>query len=705
MTVNRYDQAIPYEYVSQYVANPIPFQELLTLGMYYGEQMNNAKKQLQDHLKTYGEFASPSDIDTERYYNEAIGKVESIVNEAAANPQLMKSAEWRSRMYNQINSVDYGLLHRFRKSAENMYLREQAVADLKAKGLYQEWFDDAKYRNLRNWDTENMGVMTNLSPDKFVTMRELGSEYTENLKPTFYKGKAPNSGQTLPFHNWMAISETDLRRQFEDHAQDLLSTDAGAKHYMRFKQMMQSQNPNYSEEQIMESFIDALTIEQSDKLIETPVLDSAALQTSLLSMKNNNTSAGGSRGGSQKQSALPYIFPTAVSQDQQREIANRARKIEEINPELFDRINADNNAWTNELIDLFTEMSKDTNIVRAMEALNVDLNDAGLMEEVQNAQNDPTLLNAYISGVMQMLPQQDVRFDGIRQKYNNLQQKLFYNSSMHNTMANSALITNTLASNIANVAGIDDKYKNNPWISVFEETSNAQLNAIDAAALATVETNLNIPEQEIIIRALFGDEKKIPAEMLKKDANSSYNWIVKNFEDQASAIASAKKQTNYTKQGSPVTTLTGGWFDRNINSSSDEAYSIRDNTAQGLYGSAKVVSVDGFSPVLGTEDQYTYRVTVKVPFEAVAKDIDNRYYTWGVEDVESSELTERTGLRTEVEDGVEYIYVPIFINRQLNSNTKGIMDAFYRNVINSSTDLDKANEQQLSIFNPGARSY
>ena len=693
MAVNRYDQAAPYEYVSQYV--PVPFQELLTLGMYYDEQIKNAKNQLQNHLKTYGEFASPSDIDTEKYYNEAIGKVESVVNEAAANPQLMKSAEWRSRMYNQINSIDYGLLHRFRKSAENMYLREQAVADLKSKGLYEEWFDDAKYRNLRNWDTENMGVMTNLSPDKLVTMRELGSKYAENLKPTFYKGKAPNSGQTLPFHNWMAISQTDLRRQFEDHAQDLL----------RFKQMMQSHNPNYSEEQIMESFIDALTIEQSDKLIETPVLDSAALQTSLLSMRNNKTSAGGSRSGSQKQSALPYIFPTAVSQDQQREIANRARKMEEINPELLDKINADNNAWTNELIDLFTEMSKDTNLVRAMEALNVDLNDAGLMEEVRNAQNDPTLLNAYISGVMQMLPQQDVRFDGIRQKYNNLQQKLFYNSRMHNTMANSALITNTLASNISSGQGIDDKYKNNPWISVFEETSNAQLNAIDAAALSTVETNLNIPEQEIIIRALCGDEKKIPAEMLKKDANSSYNWIIKNFEDQASAIASAKKQTNYTKQGSPVTTLSGGWFDRNINSSSDEAYSIRDNTAQGLYGSAKVVSVDGFSPVLGTEDQYTYRVTVKVPFEAVAKDIDNRYYTWDVEDMESSELTERTGLHTEVEDGVEYVYVPLFINRQLNSNTKGIMDAFYRNVINSSTDLDKANEQQLSIFNPGARSY
>jgi hypothetical protein len=41
--------------------------------------------------------------------------------------------------------------------------------------------------------------------------------------------------------------------------------------------MLKSQNPNISEEQVMESFIDALTIEQSDKLIETPILDSAAL--------------------------------------------------------------------------------------------------------------------------------------------------------------------------------------------------------------------------------------------------------------------------------------------------------------------------------------------------------------------------------------------------------------------------------------------
>ena len=707
MAINRFQQPVESEYISQYV--PIPFQELVTLGKYYGEQRKQAEKDLNTNIRAFGEFVSPSDVDTRLYKEESIGKLSSFINEAATNPEIMKDAAWRSRMYNALNNIDYGLLKRFEKTAENSYIREKAKAQLKANGLYEEWFDDPLYRDLSNWNTKTMGIMTNLSPDKYTTMRELGSEFTSSLKPTFYESVAPNSGQKLPFHNWLAISEQDVRRQFEDHAKDILSTDAGAKHYARVRQLLLSQNPDMSEKQIMDEFIDALTIQQSDKLIETPVLNTAALQSHLLNERNTNPRNNGS--GGNKQPTLPYIFPTSVSIDQQQEISNRSEKIEYINPELSGKIKTDNKIWTNHLVNFFKELSKNTYAVEIMKKLNTELNAGGLSDELEKTQEDPAFLNAYVEGVMKNLPK-DKEFDPLRKEYQKLRMELAEMSYEHNMLTSSALITNTILQGITSNGRVqlDEKYMKNPWLAVFEKPSDAILNTIDKAALSTVETHLNVPEQDIILRAIFGEDKKIQAEVLKNNALSSYDWIVKNFgKYQNNDINQAKTQTNYSREGSPVVEIEGGWFNRNVNASPDDNYSIRDKVAQGLYGSVEIVSLDGFSPVLdgktGTSDQYTYRLTVKVPVENIDRDFENKYVTWMEGDLKGLNINERTGLHVEVENGIEYVHVPIFINRQLSSSTKGIMDALYRKEIGSSNDLDKANEERLAIANLGATSY
>jgi hypothetical protein len=173
----------------------------------------------------------------------------------------MKDASFRSRFYTGLNSIDYLHLANLRKSAENMDTREKAKAALRAQGLYADWFDDPRYSDLRNWSTRDSGIMTNISPDKYINMEELGREYVKDLKPTFYKGKAPNSGATMPFTNWMAISRADVRRSLSDHADDILSTTAGQRHFDRFSEMYKNVNPYASFSEIRESFIDALTTE------------------------------------------------------------------------------------------------------------------------------------------------------------------------------------------------------------------------------------------------------------------------------------------------------------------------------------------------------------------------------------------------------------------------------------------------------------
>lgn len=703
--VNQYDQAAPVQYVSQYV--PVPFQELFALGKYYADERKQFESDIADTITKFGEFSSISDIDVANYRKESIGKFSSLLDEAAMNPNVLKDAAWRSKVLSRINDIDYNQLSRYKRNAENFDIRQKAVAELKAKGLYQEWFDDPEYRDLSKWDTKNQGIMSSLAPDKYTTLEELGSTFTKDLKPTFYKGKSPNTGQSMPYYNWMAISVSDIRRQFEDHAQDLLSTDAGAKHYNRVRQILKSQNPNISEEQVMESFIDALTIEQSDKLIETPILDSAALQLSVANIAAE-TKRQTSGNGKRNENDLPYIFPTKVSNDQQKQIAQRAREIELRNPNLSQRINADNNKWTEDLVNFYNDIAKDTDMTRIMQQFSRDLQKAGLAESLDTIQDDPAALTSYINGIMQYVPERDIKYDQIRTRYNELMNRLANNAYDHNNLTSSALITNTLATKVANG---NKTYEENPWLSVFEQTSNAQLNAIDSAALSVMETNLNTPEQQIIIKALFGDKGIVSYDDLDRNANSSYNWILKNYPEQQQLIQQAKNKTNYTKEGSPVTTITGGAFNRNINASADESYSIRDKVADGLYGNAEVVSVDGLSPVLtpdGTSDQYSFRLTVRVPLEKIDRDIANKYSTWFDNSViDNNTIKDDTGLYTDVDpsNGVEYVYVPIFINKHLNSNTKGYMDALYRKSVNATSALKKANETQLSVANPDALSF
>jgi len=60
--VNRYDEPASYGYISQYV--PIPFEKLYALGKYYADQRKQAEKELETNIKKFGEFVSPSSVDT-----------------------------------------------------------------------------------------------------------------------------------------------------------------------------------------------------------------------------------------------------------------------------------------------------------------------------------------------------------------------------------------------------------------------------------------------------------------------------------------------------------------------------------------------------------------------------------------------------------------------------------------------------------------
>lgn len=188
MAVNRYDKAAPIEYVSQYI--PIPFQELVTLGKYYADQRREAEEQLASNIKQFGKFVSPSKVDMENYHNESIGKLAPFVEQAAANPSLMKDAAFRARIQNAINNIDYSELGRFEVSKNQMIERQKYNKELALRGMYDPLLHDVDFENYDSRKS-GQGIFQDVSPLPFKTMHDFVKGWVDNLDYEF-QGVTPD---------------------------------------------------------------------------------------------------------------------------------------------------------------------------------------------------------------------------------------------------------------------------------------------------------------------------------------------------------------------------------------------------------------------------------------------------------------------------------------------------------------------------------
>ena len=115
--MNMYDQAAQMPIINTYV--PINFQELYRIAATQKADLDAANAQLQSTLQKFGEFTSPSDIDTQRFYDLSIGQFDDLLDRAANDPDAMKDAAFRAQIQQRINSLDYGALSRLRQGAES----------------------------------------------------------------------------------------------------------------------------------------------------------------------------------------------------------------------------------------------------------------------------------------------------------------------------------------------------------------------------------------------------------------------------------------------------------------------------------------------------------------------------------------------------------------------------------------------------------
>lgn len=219
MAVNMYDEAAPVQYVSQYV--PIPFQELFAMAKYYGDEIKTARKELNEYAKSVGEFQSLLTKDVDSYHRIALNdNIRRIMDEAVANPSVMKSAAWRSGMAGALNSVDYASLSKLKKSAEQADLYDKLYKSLAAQGKMPPGWEKDWYST---YDTLAEQKIFDKTPLPYSSVEDVAYSYVDELKDTHL---GSHGG-----YNWYGVDEDIALRQVRERESELLADQYVNRHY------------------------------------------------------------------------------------------------------------------------------------------------------------------------------------------------------------------------------------------------------------------------------------------------------------------------------------------------------------------------------------------------------------------------------------------------------------------------------------------
>lgn len=270
MAVNRFDKPVESQYISQYV--PIPFEQLYKIGKEYNDRVDQAIQDIADYNKEWKSFDSPIKKDVEDYYRIAMNpQIKSLIDSAVSNPDNLKTFDFKRQLQNAINSVDYSSLNKLKASATNAYNYINAAKELAKKGQYNKnWdlVDFNKYSTL-----ESGKVFDEVAPIQYQSLQSIIDPYVKNIQETFYRGVDPNSGQHLPYTNWMAVTENDIRDIINSRYNDIVSTPQGRMWFRDIANNVLSINPNATSVDIDNAFSRALVDASRQYIHSKPIQD------------------------------------------------------------------------------------------------------------------------------------------------------------------------------------------------------------------------------------------------------------------------------------------------------------------------------------------------------------------------------------------------------------------------------------------------
>ena len=217
MAVNRYDNPAQAQFIDTYV--PIPFEQLYTLGKQAQDNVNQALKDYSLALDKWADFTSPSQVDTQAWYNETYGRALPVAEEMAKNMDLIRTPEGRSRIYSVINNVDRAKLSMLRQSADNMRQRLEVIQRLIASGQFNpEWHN----LDLTNYNTQTSGIFNDVSPLPYKSEVDMVKPFVDNLKDSFLG----SDGHYL----YTGVTQDQVRHQIDLNMSSILNTPQAQKH-------------------------------------------------------------------------------------------------------------------------------------------------------------------------------------------------------------------------------------------------------------------------------------------------------------------------------------------------------------------------------------------------------------------------------------------------------------------------------------------
>ena len=234
MAANRFDQAAQMPVINTYV--PIDFDQLYRIGATQKAAVDQAAKEFGAALEKFGEFYSPSQIDTNNWYNLTINRkdIQDLLNRMTADPDAIKDAGFRSSLAGAINRTDYAALSRLRQSREGLLQRQEANQKLMLAGRYNPLLHDVDYSN---YNTLASGIFNDVSPLPYTSVVEMVKPYVDNLEDSFM---GVRNGW---IHRGVTPERTD--QQIQANWSNIVNTPG----YSQNLELIMRQNPNMSAQQ------------------------------------------------------------------------------------------------------------------------------------------------------------------------------------------------------------------------------------------------------------------------------------------------------------------------------------------------------------------------------------------------------------------------------------------------------------------------
>lgn len=210
----------PVEWAAQQTFNPAAASMVLSAQQNYANAVYNAyqdaKQDMKDFTKEYGDFMSPIQKDMDWYNQNVTGRARDTINSLYAHGiDPLRSAEGRAAVAQLIYSMPTGDIAKVRQSAEaaKEYVKNRGI--LEAAGKWDPDFE--RFANngqmLEDWDTIGGDrVWNRTSPAELKTLKELTEPwYNQRTAHTLDKAGVESFGiQYDPRYDYTGFTNKDL---------------------------------------------------------------------------------------------------------------------------------------------------------------------------------------------------------------------------------------------------------------------------------------------------------------------------------------------------------------------------------------------------------------------------------------------------------------------------------------------------------------